>query len=854
MSFKRFLPHLLAVAGFALLAVIYCSPVLNGKRLNQHDIIQSVSAAREVVEFDKQTGEWSWWTNSMFGGMPSYMIAAEYPASLSTRLGQYINLLLPDPANYIWLIMLGGYVLMLSLGAGVWLSALGAVGYGFASYHLISLEAGHVSKIIAIAYAPGVLAGVVLALRGRYLLSGAVTALFLGLELYANHVQITYYLAIGILIYVLMESIDALRRGQVRHLLLAGGTLAVAALIAVGTHTTRLWSAADYSTVTTRGKSELTITPTPAPGQPTPPPAPANTKGGLDKEYAFQYSYGIGETLTLLIPNFTGGPSVGSLTKDSETYKKLTGIGVEAGMAEQFVQQLPLYHGDIYSTGGPAYAGAIVVFLFVLGLIIVPGRWKWWSLATFVLYVVWAWGKNFPAINYLFFDYFPGFNKFRAVTMVLTLAQLPLVVLGILALKRLTVVESRGTGSMPSLRGMASIPFPSIQRPLLISLGVTAGLCLLLALVPTLFMDFRGANDEGFVSSLEQSFQNKDLANQVMAAIIDDRISMFRSDAFRSAVLILLAGGLIFLFVRGTLKSTVFYPALFLLVLFDMFGVDKRYLNNDDFVSKSAIQQTLSPTPADEQILADKDPHFRVLDLTTSFMNDARASYFHHSLGGYHAAKMRRYQELVEFQIARNNQNVVNMLNTKYFIGQSQGPQGQPGAPVAQPNPGALGNAWFVKEYRIVPDANAEMRALDTLDPRRTAVVDQRFASQLQGLTIQPDSVNNAIRLTSYKPNELTYESNARTEQLAVFSEMYYNVRDEWKVTIDGREVPHLRADYVLRALRVPAGKHTIVFRFDPVSVSAGNTIDLVASILLVAFVGLAVFVERRGRKESEPV
>ncbi|GAB3906884.1 YfhO family protein [Larkinella knui] len=840
MNFKRFLPHLIAVIGFAVLAVLYCSPVLKGKRLNQHDIIQSVAAGREVVDYHKQTGEWAWWTNSMFGGMPAYMISGDYPTSLTHKLGQYINLLLPDPANYIWLMMVGAFVLMLALGANVWLSAVGAIAYSFASYDLLSLEAGHVSKILALAYAPAILGGVIMALRGRYLAGAALTALFLGLELYANHVQITYYLAFGIVIYVLIESVVAIREGRVRQLLLALSSLAVAALLAVGTHTTRLWNAADYVTVTTRGKSELTITPkseTGAPAATAPNPA-----GGLDKDYAFQYSYGIGETFTLLIPNYAGGPTVSSLTTDSETYKKMTGIGVDPAMAQQFVQQLPLYHGNLYSQSGPAYAGAIVIFLFVLGLLIVPGRLKWWALGIAFLYIAWAWGKNFPAVNYLFFDYFPGFNKFRAVTMTLTLAQLPLVMLGILALKQIS--DQKWTATQ-------------LNRPLLISLGATAGLCLLMALVPTVFQSFRGGNDEMFLGQLEQGLQNKNLAEQVLSAMVDDRISMFRSDAFRSAILIFLVGGLIWLFVRNRIKPVIFYPVLLALVIFDLFNVDKRYFNNDDFVSKQAIQETITPTAADEQILADKALDFRVLDLTTSFMSDAKASYFHKSLGGYHAAKMRRYQELAEFQLYRNLRqtpgspnynNVINMLNTRYFLVQPQSanPQQAPGPPVAQPNPGALGNAWFVNNYRLVPNANAEMQALDSLNTAQTAVVDQRFAEQLNGLNIQPDSAANTIRLTSYKPNELTYESNARSEQLAVFSEIYYNVRNEWKATIDGKEVPHLRADYVLRAMRVPAGKHTIVFTFDPVSIRVGKVVDLICSLLIVAFIGTAVFIENR--------
>lgn len=839
MNFKRFLPHLIAVIGFAVLALVYCSPVLKGKRLNQHDIIQSVAAGREVVDYHKETGEWAWWTNSMFGGMPAYMISGDYPTSLTHKLGQYINLLLPDPANYIWLMMVGGFVLMLALGANVWLSAVGAVAYAFMSYDLLSLEAGHVSKILALAYAPGVLGGVVMALRGRYLAGAALTALFLGLELYANHVQITYYLAFGIVVYVLIESIAALREGRVRQLLLSLSALAVAVVLAVGTHTTRLWNATDYVTVSTRGKSELTIKPKAEPGAAATPTV--NTEDGLGKDYAFQYSYGIGETLTLLVPNYAGGSTVGALSTDSETYKKLTAIGVDGGMAQQYIQQLFLYHGNLYSQTGPAYAGAIVIFLFVLGLLIVPGRLKWWAFGITFLYIAWAWGKNFPIVNYTFFDYFPGFNKFRAVTMTLNLAQLTLVLLGIVALKHIS--DKKLTPEQ-------------LNRPLLIGLGLTAGLALLLALAPTLFQSYRGPNDEMTLNSLEQGLQNRNLAEQVVSAIVEDRIGMVRSDAFRSAILILLVGGLIWLFVRNRIKPAVFYPVLLALVIFDLFGVDKRYFNNDDFVNKQAIQETVSPTAADEQILADKSLDFRVLDLTTSFMSDAKASYFHKSLGGYHAAKMRRYQELADFQIYRNLRenpglptyfNVINMLNTKYLLTQSQpgNPQQVPGPPVAQPNPGALGNVWFVENYRLVPNANAEMQALDSLDTRRSAVVDQRFSEQLNGLKIQADSANS-IRLTSYKPNELTYESNATGEQLAVFSEIYYNVRDEWKATVDGKEVPHLRANYVLRAMRVPAGKHTIVFKFDPVSIRVGKVVDLICSLLIIAFIGMAVFIENR--------
>lgn len=817
-SWQRIWPHLVAVVGFIFLSLMYAFPVLEGKKLNQHDDVQAKAAAREIVAYHEKTGEWSNWTNSMFGGMPAYMIAGDFPTSISTKMGQTINKILPAPANYLLIGCISAYILFLVVGAGTWLSALGAIAFGFAAWNLVSLEAGHVSKILAINYAPGVIAGVILAFRRNWLAGAAVTAIFLSLELYSNHVQITYYLGVGIVILVILESLPLIRAGKIKQLSFIIIGLAFSAAVSVGTHTTRLWNGYDYSKETIRGKPELSV----SNGAKT----EAN-QDGLDKEYAFSYSYGLGETLTLLIPNAYGGSTPAALSNTSETYKTLTDRGLDAATAQSVVQSLPLYWGDQPIVSGPVYAGAIIFFLFILGLFIVKGPLKNWAAGVIILYVIWAWGKNFSALNYLFFDYFPMFNKFRAVTMVLALVQLLMVFVAILALKTLA---------------QKKISWKELQRPFLISLGITGGISLIMALMPTLFFSFQAASDQQLAESFSQQANDKAFGQQIVNAIVQDRAGLMRTDAFRTLFFILATAALIWMWVKDKIKPAILYPVLILLMIIDMFGIDKRYLNNADFISKSASQAALAPSAADEKIMTDPDPDYRVLDVSRSTFNSADASYFHKSLGGYHGAKLRRYQELFEHQIAKQNANpgILNMLNTKYILTVDQ--QGQP---AVQPNPDAVGHAWFVKEYKIVPNADGEMAALDSLKPKETAVLDQRFADKLKGLTLQADSTDK-ISLISYKPNELIYESNTKNEGLAVFSEIYYNVRDEWKVTINGKPADLLRADYVLRALRVPAGKHTIKFRFEPVSIAVGSKVDLISSLFLIALIVGAVVVEAK--------
>ncbi|QRR02069.1 hypothetical protein [Dyadobacter sandarakinus] len=823
-SWQRAWPHLVAVIGFMILAILYVPPTLQGKKLNMHDDIQAQGAAREVLNYHKQTGEWSGWTNSMFAGMPAYLIAADYPTSISTKLGQLVNKILPAPANYFLIGMVSTYVLLLVVGAGGWLSAIGGVAFAFSAFNVINLEAGHVSQVIAVMYAPGVLAGVLLAFRKNWLAGAALTALFLSLELYANHVQITYYLGIGIVILVVLESILFIRSGKAKALVPILGGLLFAAIISVGTHTTRLWNAYDYTKETIRGKSELAAD----------PQAQAATEGsGLGKDYAFAYSYGVGELLTLIIPNAYGGTSYGPLGNTSETYKTLTTRGVEPAAALSFLQQKPLYWGEQPIMGGPNYASVIVVFLFILGLFIIKSPVKYWAAGVVLLYIVWALGKNFASLNYLFFDYFPMFNKFRAMTMVVSLVQMLMVLIGMMGLAAL--VQKR-------------VSWNDFQRPFLISSGIMVVITLLLALMPSVFFSFQSANDPAFTEQFAQQTGDKVFAQQIMSSIVEDRVGLMKADALRSLIFVLLTAGLVWFWMKNKVKPVAFYTVLLLLVIFDLFGIDKRYLNSDDFVGSYAAQGPTTPSPADEQILKDPDPDYKVLDASTSPFQSAEASYFHKSIGGYHGAKLRRYQELFERQIAKQNANpgMLNMLNTKYIITADQ-----QGNKLVQPNPQALGHAWFVSSYRIVPNADAEMRALDSLRPREEAVLDQRFAAVLKGLVLKPDSTAK-ISLISYKPNELVYESNASGEGLAVFSEIYYNVRDEWKVTIDGKPAPMLRANYVLRALRVPAGKHTIQFSFEPVSVTAGSKVDLVSSILLLALIAGAVFVQAKKNSPND--
>lgn len=831
--FHRLRPHLIAVVGLLVLAIIYFSPVLSGKTLSMADVQQASASAREIREITKETGQKPLWTDALFSGMPAYMIDFDYPYTFVYKAITTAVWWLPADANIVFIVMLSAYILLVVLGCNPWLSALGAAAYGFGTFGIVSLEAGHVSKLFAMGYGAGLLAGVILALRGRYWIGAALTGFFLCMEFGANHIQITYYLFMAVGLYVLIEGIALIRAGKGRQFALGLATLALAGALAAGSFGKRLLVLNQYTKESIRGKSELTAKTTNPDGKST----TAESKGGLDKEYAFLYSYGKAETLTLLIPNAYGGASGGGLTTSSEFYKAMTSRGIDPASAQQMAELgAPTYWGDQPILGGPAYAGAALLFLFVLGMFVIRGSIRWWLLSAAALMIMLAWGKNLLFFNELLFDYLPYLNKFRAMTMALCLAQLFLAAGAALGVQ--TIVREKLT-------------LAQLKQPLLISLGLTAGVALVMAVMGGVFFSFQKPND---LDMLSRYFG--DGAKEFQAALISDRQSLLRADAFRSVILILLTAGSLWLFLTNKIKTALFYPVLLAIVVFDLFSVDKRFLNNADFVSKTEAGVPFEPTPADQQILQDKSLGYRVFDQTESFMETNRTSYFHRSIGGYNTTRLRRYNELINFAFQANFLNILNMLNAKYVIRpgapDQANPQAQP-APVALPNPDVLGAAWFVKTVQQVNNADEEMAVMKTLSTRDSAVVDKRFAAELGNLPASMDHAGSTIDLTSYRPDKLIYQANAVRDGLVVFSEVYYRGHEDWQAFIDGKPVPHLRANYVLRALRVPAGKHTIEFRFEPPLAKTGDMIDLISNVLLIALIGFVLFREGRNR-QPEPV
>lgn len=804
--------HVIILILFIVVSYLYMFPLLEGKVISQHDIQSHTGMSKELMDYRKANGEEAIWTNSMFGGMPGYMISVVHHSNLLTYIQNAYRALF-HPAAMLILYMIGFYILLNSLKINKWLSAAGALSFGFSSYHLIIIVAGHNSKAYAIGFLMFVVAGMLMAYRNNLWKGALLFSLGLTFEIMAGHPQITYYGLLALIVFGITELVYSIREHRLPAFLKTTGLLAAGAVLALLVNFSYLYTSFEYSKKTIRGKSELTHN-------------TENQTSGLDKDYVVQWSQGIGETMTLLIPNFKGGSHSTNPGTDSESFRALQQNRIEN--PRQILGQIIMYHGDKPFTSGPYYVGAIIVFLFVLGLFLVKGADKWWLVAATIMSVVLSWGKYVMPLTDFLLDYLPLYNKFRAPEMTLTIALFTMPLLGFMGLQKIWTGEYGRK---------------EIEKALIWAFSITGGIALILALIPGIAGDFSAPFDGAYPDWL-------------LDAVHSDRMAILRADAIRSFIFISLAAGGILLWQLRKFRAEVFFAGLAVLILADLWMVDKRYFNNSNFVSVREAGSAFQPTTADLEILKDKNLSYRVLPLQNTWA-DSRASYFHKNVGGYHAAKLRRYQEMIEHHFSpeiekmitgfHNGQSegevfsgltALNMMNTRYVIYDLNSP------PII--NPRALGNAWFVNSVELVPDADTEIEALQGLDPVRSAVVDKRFSQFVGGKSFSPDSTA-LIMLTEYQPNYLKYQYSTSSEQVAVFSEVYY--RDGWKSYVDGKEQPHFRANYILRAMVLPAGSHTVEFRFEPASFRIGSRVSLAGSLLLILAVAGYFFATYRKRQ-----
>ena len=821
---KNVLSIAAAIIAFVVITLVYFSPVLQGKRIKQHDIEMHKGMAQELTEYRNATGEETLWTNAPFGGMPTWNISVQPKSNLTNPIYKGLSLGLPHPVGSVFISMLGFFILLLVLDCGFWISFIGAIAYGFTSYLFIVIGAGHNAKAMAMSYMPAVIAGVLLTYKGKYLWGWLLTAFAMAFEVRTGHLQITYYLALTVAILVIAELIADLREKKLMHFLKGTAGLVVAALIGVLTCSTTLYGSYEFGKETTRGKPVLTRN-------------AANQTNGLDRDYITQWSYGKGETWSLLIPNAKGGASayIGS---------KNPALDKADSRFRSNIAQSNAYWGDQPGTSGPVYVGAIVVFLFVLGALTVKGKLKWALLVATLLSILLSWGKNFMGFTNFFLDYIPGYDKFRAVSMTLVIAEVTMPLLGFLGLAEIAK-DPDG--------------FKKNQKKFFIALGITAGFCLLFLAAPKLFFSFLSQGEAEQFASMSAGKDGAiyaTFASQLEAV----RVAIFRKDALRSLLFIILAAIPIFLYGKGKLKAQIAFPALAALVLVDMFPIDKRYLNNDNFIDSRKYDKPFTASTADQSILNDPALDFRVADITKDMFNDASTCYFHKSLGGYSGAKLRRYQDVItQYLGAELNQlrtaksgadmlqtlsqlKVVNMLNTKYII---FNPNSQPFL-----NYFALGNAWMVNGIRWVESPNEEIDAIASTELQQTAIINKEFEQQLGGIMLA-DSLHGQIELSEYQPNRLVYNFKSENDELVVFSEIWTS--KGWKMTVDGQEQPLLRANYILRAALIPSGEHQIEMTYAPKAYSVGNRIQLASSsVLILCLIGALVYSYKTKKKEEK--
>jgi len=843
-NYKKILPYLIAVLSFIVIAYMFTPQVFSGKVVNQGDIASWRGMANEIISYNEANPDKdpALWTNSMFSGMPATTISVVYDGDFTDYLYK-ILFVGQRPPSYLLISLIGSFLLFLAFGVNVWLSVIGAIAISFCSYNMQIIQVGHNSKMVAIAFMPWVLAAVVYAYRKKALLGALLFAFALSFQIKANHPQITYYLAIIIAGYAIALLYTSIKDKYFLKFLRTSVYLLIAGALGIATNINHLWPTYEYSKYTMRGGSEL-----------------AKEKGteqeGLEIAYATQWSYSPEETPNLLIPNYNGGATAGELSKNSESYKVLQS-GFQG--ADQIIKQMPLYWGPQPFTAGPMYLGAISIFLFILGLILLRGATKWWIASVSLLALLLSWGSNFLPVTEFFFNYIPLYNKFRTVSMVLVILQITIPLLAFLTVDKL-------------LKG--EYDQKKVKTGLIISLAITAGFSLIMAILPSLAGSFMGSSDT-------------QLPEQLRGALVQDRQSLLSADAFRSLAFILLAAAALWFTIKGKLKKEYMFAILGVLIIADMWSVDKRYLNDSHFVKNRDFEQQYSKRPVDEMILQDKDPNYRVLDLSISTFNDAHVSYHHKTIGGYSPAKLQRYQDLIdnyiipemqqigkdltgiktmeEAQAKFGNYPILNMLNTRYVVIGAQNP------PLV--NHKALGNGWFVNEVKVAGNVTEEIAGIGAMDLSKSAVVSKEFEAAVAGIPVAsvatpvpvlPDSLiaesqtsiikdtvlspAEFIRLTNYSPNELTYEYTALTEKLAVFSEVYYP--KGWTAYIDGQPAEIINADFILRALKVPAGSHKVEFKYKPESFTKGAMYSGIASglliLLLLAGIGGEVYSRRR--------
>ncbi len=829
--------HLLIILGFLALAMAYMNPILEGKVLSQHDMTQFDGVRQELSKYHEETGEYSQWTNSLFSGMPAFHVGPSGKTpNVFSKIAEAVRLFITyrNPIAILFVYLICFYILLLTLRVRPWISAIGAIAFALSSYNLIILEPGHINKAYAIAYMAPVIAGILLTYRGKYLGGGLLFLLGLGLELYSNHLQITYYLLLLALIIVVTKAVYAVIEKQVQNFLKASGVLVIAAILALLPNFSSLWVNYEISKLSMRGQPELTLN-------------QENQTTGLDRDYALSWSYGKAETFSLMIPYMTGGRT-GALGSNEKAMDKVS------PQFRETVAGQNQYWGAKASTAGDNYSGAIVVFFFVLGLLLIKGPMRWWIIITSLLSIFLAWGNNFLGFSNFFLDHIPFYNKFRTVEMTLVIVCFNIPLLAFLVLDRLV--------KEPGL-------ITEQKKQILVAFGLTGGLSLIFFLVPGLFSFFSEREQQVFSQQLaganpQYAAQFRQFTDELEAA----RIYIFRHDAMRSFLLISVAFAMTWFYANKKLKLAWFLSGLALLITVEMWLVDRRYLNTDNFIDKREQTNSWAMSQADEAILSDPDPDYRVLNLTVSPWQDGTTSYYHKSIGGYHGVKLRRYQDLIDGYLSPGIQDIIrvlndrptqarvdsvlaaqqvlNMLNTKYLI---LNPSSQP-----LQNRSAMGHGWLVNDYQLAENPDQEYLALGSTDLRRTAVVDRKFADLL-GEDLVHDTLRGSVELTTYGPNHMVYRVEAAQKSLAVFSEVYYG--DYWKASVDGEPVEHLRANYILRALPVDAGEHTVEFRFVFKPYESGVRISGAGSILvalmILAGLGQMIRLYLLGRKENEP-